>query len=133
MRTVLAIIGCLLILVGLGIFAYAEMDYNNRMERILDMRNELSDGMAWAEQKYIETGELEYLQLYQEGLDLYLESFNVERINEDARSQGMYVGGLLIFAGIAGIVGGLLAKNQNQSDLCEDEQNESGYFRKKNG
>jgi len=117
MRTVLAVIGCLLILVGLGIFAYAEIDYNNKMERLLDLRNGFSDLKTRAEQKYIETGELKYLYYAQELLGLYLDTFHTEGTVEYARSQGTYAGGLLTFCGIIVLAWGIITKEQRKVPL----------------
>lgn len=112
MRTDIIVVGFLMMLVGFAVLAYSETSCNNRMKQILDWRDEFGYAVEWTEQKYMETGEWKYLQLYQDALDLYFRTFELERLNENTRSQGMYAGGLLIFAGIAGIVGGLLSKSK---------------------
>ena len=118
MRLSIVAIGVLLLLIGIGTIAYAEARYHAKMNELEEMRRELNELRAIAEEKYIETGDPYYLSKIAEIETLYSETFYIEGQIRSSRNLGQMAGIPLIFFGVIVLILGIASKGEKPEVLC---------------
>jgi len=121
MKSWVVLVGFLVLLFGLVLFAWTETDYDSKMKWILNKRSELAELKAVAQNKYIQTGDPKYLHILAELEDLYRETFHLERSIKDARQLGILASWCSVFVGVLTFIIGIVAKEKSDSQNCKSE------------
>jgi len=121
MKTSYVLFGLVVLLFGVGIFAYSEVDYQNKMDRLYDLRLEQIELMDLAEQKYNETSDPKYLNILLELESLYAETFSLEVMHGETKFLGNAAGVIFVLAGICLLIYGFaVSSGSAKSERLEE-------------